>query len=62
MIKSLLSMIIGKFFGACNDAKAELDKCFRAEKEAKRKLNLVKARETQAGFELFEESLRNSKK
>ena len=55
-------MIIGKFFGACNDAKAELDKCFRAEKEAKRKLNLVKARETQAGFELFEESLRNSKK
>ena len=26
-----------KFFGACNDAKAALDKCFKAEKDKMRK-------------------------
>ena len=34
-----------KFFGECNDAKAALDKCFREEKEDRRRENLEKARE-----------------
>ena len=33
---------IGKFFGACNDIKSEMDKCFRMEKEEKRQANLVR--------------------
>lgn len=33
-----------KFFGTCNDAKVALDHCFRAEKEAKRKLNFEQSR------------------
>ena len=28
-----------KFIGECNDIKVQLDQCFRAEKEAKRKAN-----------------------
>jgi hypothetical protein len=31
----------GKFFGACNQVKADMDRCFRAEKERKRAANLV---------------------
>lgn len=42
-----------KFFGACNDVKAEMDRCFRAEKEVKRKENLRKAREFDAKFEKY---------
>lgn len=30
----------GKYFGACNEAKSAMDKCFRAEKEEKRKENM----------------------
>ena len=30
-----------KFFGACNDAKVSLDKCFKQEKDRVRKENLV---------------------
>ena len=30
-----------KFFGACNDAKVLLDKCFKQEKDRVRKENLV---------------------
>ena len=32
---------LGKFWGACNDVKVELDACFRIEKEKKRDNNLV---------------------
>jgi COX assembly protein 2 len=32
---------IGKFFGACNEIKSEMDQCFRMEKEEKRLANLV---------------------
>lgn len=32
---------ISKFFGACNDVKIQLDRCFKLEKEEKRQLNLV---------------------
>mmetsp|Transcript_30415 Transcript_30415/g.40157 ORF Transcript_30415/g.40157 Transcript_30415/m.40157 type:complete len:80 (+) Transcript_30415:18-257(+) len=32
-----------KFFGECNDAKAILDKCFREEKEERRRANKQKA-------------------
>ena len=32
---------IGKFFGACNQAKVELDKCFKMEKEQVKQVNLV---------------------
>jgi COX assembly protein 2 len=34
-----------KFFGECNDDKAALDHCFRAEKHRARKANMEKARE-----------------
>jgi COX assembly mitochondrial protein 2 len=33
-----------KFWGACNDAKAALDQCFRAEKQLKRRKNFLKAK------------------
>lgn len=42
---------LGKFVGACNDVKAEMDWCFRAEKEEKRSANMVKARDFDARFE-----------
>jgi COX assembly mitochondrial protein 2 len=35
---------MGKFFGYCNDPKAEMDICFRAEKEEARHANMLKAR------------------
>jgi COX assembly protein 2 len=44
---------IGKWFGACNDAKYEMDKCFREEKEQKRKANMEKARAFDQKFEEF---------
>ena len=34
----------GKFWGACNDAKARLDACFRAEKRWKQRQGLAKAK------------------
>mmetsp|Transcript_35654 Transcript_35654/g.110395 ORF Transcript_35654/g.110395 Transcript_35654/m.110395 type:complete len:85 (-) Transcript_35654:126-380(-) len=33
-----------KFWGACNDAKAAMDACFKLEKDEKRRANLAKAR------------------
>lgn len=36
---------IGKFFGACNDYKAMMDKCFKEEKEEMRRANFLKAKE-----------------
>jgi hypothetical protein len=44
---------IGKFFGACNQAKVELDKCFKIEKEQCRQENLAKARKFDAKFEAY---------
>jgi COX assembly protein 2 len=35
-----------KFWGKCNKQKAELDACFRAEKELRRKANMEKGLET----------------
>ena len=32
---------VGKFFGACNRAKVELDQCFKVEKEKRVQENLV---------------------
>mmetsp|Transcript_17762 Transcript_17762/g.35052 ORF Transcript_17762/g.35052 Transcript_17762/m.35052 type:complete len:85 (+) Transcript_17762:146-400(+) len=40
-----------KFFGVCNEPKAALDKCFKAEKEVIRKANADKARESRKRFE-----------
>ena len=40
-----------KFFGACNDAKTNLDNCFRAEKILKRDANLAKAKSDKAAWE-----------
>lgn len=37
-----------KFFGACNEAKVALDKCFKKEKERKRDENLRRARASDA--------------
>ena len=36
--------VYGKFWGACNDQKAAMDACFKAEKDEKRRGNLRKAR------------------
>ena len=36
--------VYGKFWGACNDQKAAMDACFKAEKDEKRRENLRKAR------------------
>eukprot|EP01040_Poterioochromonas_malhamensis_P010770 gene10770-11739_t len=44
---------IGKWFGACNDAKRDLDHCFKQEKEVRRKENLRKAREFDTKFEEY---------
>jgi COX assembly protein 2 len=41
----------GKFLGACNDIKAEMDWCFKEEKEEKRLKNLAKARQFDEAFE-----------
>eukprot|EP00904_Undaria_pinnatifida_P008686 jgi/Undpi1/4948/HiC_scaffold_19.g08300.m1 len=41
----------GKFFGACNELKLALDKCFAMEKEQKRKQNMAKARQFDAGYQ-----------
>ena len=35
---------MGKFWGACNDEKAAMDWCFKAEKEEKRRANFEKTR------------------
>eukprot|EP00752_Nemacystus_decipiens_P005899 g5332.t1 len=40
-----------KFFGACNDLKMALDKCFVTEKEEKRRKNMAKARKFDASFQ-----------
>jgi COX assembly protein 2 len=40
-----------KWVGACNDAKAALDVCFKQEKEVKRKANADKARAERDEFE-----------
>mmetsp|Transcript_32314 Transcript_32314/g.30819 ORF Transcript_32314/g.30819 Transcript_32314/m.30819 type:complete len:96 (+) Transcript_32314:236-523(+) len=41
----------GKFMGACNDEKADMDKCFRAEKEEMRYANQEKGRAFDQRFE-----------
>eukprot|EP00981_Chlorochromonas_danica_P015078 scaffold10372_cov243-Ochromonas_danica.AAC.3 len=43
----------GKWFGACNDDKAALDRCFKMEKEIKRKGNMDVAREFDNRFEEY---------
>ncbi|BBN13427.1 hypothetical protein Mp_6g03370 [Marchantia polymorpha subsp. ruderalis] len=43
-----------KFFGVCTDLKIQLDKCFKAEKEVKRKANFEASKQ-------FKEKLRASK-
>lgn len=42
---------LGKFFGYCNDPKAEMDICFRAEKEEARSANMKKARASEERYE-----------
>ena len=39
-----------KFFGACNDVKTSMDKCFRDEKIARRNANFKKAKEDEAAW------------
>ena len=45
-----------RWFGACNDAKAQLDKCFYMEKCKARDANLAKSREVKR---LLQERLKN---
>ncbi|GMI20099.1 hypothetical protein TeGR_g8990 [Tetraparma gracilis] len=40
-----------KFRGACNDEKLDLDLCFRAEKDRRRRSNLERARESDRRWE-----------
>eukprot|EP00941_MAST-03F_sp_MAST-3F-sp1_P002516 g2516.t1 len=40
-----------KFFGVCNDAKIGLDRCFKFEKQRKRKMNFLKSRRDFEGIE-----------
>eukprot|EP01031_Cornospumella_fuschlensis_P029947 gene29946-36168_t len=42
---------IGKWFGSCNEAKSALDRCFKDEKEARRRENARQAREFDAIWE-----------
>ena len=44
---------IGKWFGACNQLKNDLDECFFMEKEIKRRANLAKARDFDTNFEEY---------
>ena len=45
--------VYAKFWGACNEPKALMDKCFREEKERARSANLVKARAFDRKFEAY---------
>lgn len=51
-----------KWFGFCNDEKAALDRCFRAEKKTKAAASLIKARAFDAKFEAMQEKLCEQKK
>mmetsp|Transcript_3861 Transcript_3861/g.5386 ORF Transcript_3861/g.5386 Transcript_3861/m.5386 type:complete len:84 (-) Transcript_3861:70-321(-) len=42
---------ISKFFGACNDVKVLMDKCFKEEKEEKRRANFEEAQRFKQKFE-----------
>ena len=52
---------MGKFFGKCNDIKAELDICFMKEKIVKRDANLKKAREFDAKFAAYQARVDSAK-
>lgn len=47
---------VGKWFGACNEAKTALDRCFLQEKERKRHANWVNAQ----SFAQFQKEGKNS--
>ena len=51
-----------KFFGACNDHKATLDKCFRNEKERMRRENMNKGRKEEQDWQREWREVRESKK
>jgi len=48
---------VSKFFGVCNDLKAELDWCFKLEKDVVRKENFRKAKLRTARFEAITKKL-----
>jgi hypothetical protein len=52
---------LGKWFGACNDVKAELDECFKREKIEKRKENLRKSREFEDRYVKYQEKVNELK-
>lgn len=41
----------GKFFGACNEIKAQMDHCFKMEKEEKRRVNMQRSKEIEDRFQ-----------
>jgi COX assembly mitochondrial protein 2 len=52
---------IAKFVGACNQAKTDLDNCFRQEKVRMRKQNFENAKKSQANFQKFVEEQNKNK-
>lgn len=41
----VVTAILGKWFGYCNDVKSQLDRCFKEEKEVRRRANAELGRE-----------------
>lgn len=52
-------LLVGKFIGYCNEAKADVDVCFKMEKEKKRSENARIAKEKRIAFE---ESLKEQRR
>lgn len=46
---------MAKFWGACNELKTELDRCFREEKVAKRRANLEESKKFKEKLQAYKE-------
>ena len=51
LVKCHQENTFGKFIGACNDIKAQMDHCFKAEKEEKRRANMQRSKEVEERFQ-----------
>lgn len=62
LVKCHEENVLSKFLGACNDQKRAMDQCFKAEKEEKRRENMLRAREAEERFQRKLESYEKEKK